>query len=98
MQNKPVVTIYFELRWYYFQQLLFHLFDIFTLRKLRTVTDAENMSINRDSRPAESGIEHYIGRFSAHTRQSFQCRAIFWYFTVMFLQQNTAGLNHIFCF
>ncbi|MNE22658.1 hypothetical protein D3C80_1158760 [compost metagenome] len=90
-----MVTVYFKLRGYDLQQLLFDLFDVFPRRKMGTITDAEDMGVDGDRRPAKGGVKDDVRCFTSHPRQGFQCLTVFGNFASVLFQQDTTRLNNV---
>jgi hypothetical protein len=98
MQDQPVMRVLFEFVRRQAHQALFNFERSFSFGNTSAVGHPEYVSIDRDCRLAESGIQNNIGRFSADAGQGLEFLACTWHLAVEAVNQYPTGLDNIFCF
>ncbi|MNF78747.1 hypothetical protein D3C84_609400 [compost metagenome] len=78
-------------------QFILDLDHILAGRDAGAVADSKNVGVHGHRQLAECSIEHNVGGLATNARQGFQFFAGLRHFTGMTLNQQAAGLDHVFC-
>ena len=77
------------------KQAFFNFKYVFSGGNSSAVADPENMRIDRHGGLSKCGIEHHVGGFSTHTRQSFKCFPVRRYLAIVLVSQNFGCLHKV---
>ena len=91
MQYQPVVCVLHIVRGHTLQQAFFNLKRCFAGCQPSAATDAENVSIHRNSWLAKGDIQYNVGGFSAYAGQRFQRLARARHLPAVLLYEYLAG-------